>query len=202
MQPDRRPNYWQRDPDEATQVPLEPVELPAASQPPAAEMIQPDEPTRFVDEPPVSWTASEYIHLEKNGLWYVLFAVVVLGLIAVDFFLLKSWSFSVLVIVMAAAVIVYARRPPRTIQYTLSGKQGLYIGERLYNFGEFKAFGLIRDAEHHSIMLIPIKRFSPGVSVYFPEEAGEKIVDILGARLPMESLKLDAIDLIVRRLRL
>jgi len=61
---------------------------------------------------------------------------------------------------------------------------------------------LIRDGEHHSIMLIPIKRFAPGVSVYFPEEVGEKIVDILGARLPMEILKLDAIDLIVRKLRL
>jgi len=103
---------------------------------------------------------------------------------------------------MAASVIVYSRRPPRSIQYTLSGKQGLYIGERLYNLADFKAFGLIRDGEHHSIMLIPIKRFAPGVSVYFPEEAGEKIVDILGLRLPMEILKLDAIDIIVRKLRL
>jgi hypothetical protein len=51
-------------------------------------------------------------------------------------------------------------------------------------------------------MLIPTKRFSPGLSVYFPEEAGERIVDILGTRLPMETLKLDAIDIIVRRLRL
>ncbi len=151
---------------------------------------------------PIRWTASEYIHLDKNGLWYVIFALVVLGLIASDVFVLKSWTFSLLVIVMAFAVIVYIRRPPREIQYTLSGKQGLYIGERLYNFSDYKAFGLIRDGEHHSIMLIPVKRFATGVSVYFPEEAGEKIVDILGSILPMENLKLDAIDLIVRRLRL
>jgi hypothetical protein len=38
--------------------------------------------------------------------------------------------------------------------------------------------------------------------VYFPEEAGEKIVDILGQRLPMETLKLDMIDILVRKLRL
>jgi hypothetical protein len=78
----------------------------------------------------------------------------------------------------------------------------LYIGEKLYHFNEFKAFGLIKDREHHSIMLIPTKRFAAGVSVYFPEEVGEKIVDILGARLPMEPLKLDAVDIIVRKLRL
>jgi hypothetical protein len=123
-------------------------------------------------------------------------------LISVDVFFLKSWTFSILVIVMAFAVIIYTRRPPRTLTYALSGSQGLYVGERLYHFDEFKAFGLIKDGEHNSIMLIPTKRFAPGVSVYFPPEAGEKIVDILGQRLPMEELKLDAIDIVVRKLRL
>jgi hypothetical protein len=72
----------------------------------------------------------------------------------------------------------------------------------LYHLTDFRAFGLIKDGDNHSIMLIPIKRFSPGVSVYFPEEAGEQIVDILGQRLPMEELKLDVVDIIVRKLRL
>jgi len=155
-----------------------------------------------IDDAPINWMAQEYIHMEKNALWYVLFAVVVLSLIALDIFLLKSYTFSALVIVMAIAVIVFARRPPRTIQYTLSGRQGLYVAEKLYRFEDFKAFGLIKDGEHNSIMLIPTKRFAPGVSVYFPEEAGEEIVDILGARLPMQPLKLDALDILVRQLRL
>jgi len=103
---------------------------------------------------------------------------------------------------MAVAIVIYIRRPPRTLTYALSPAQGLYVGETLYNFNDFKAFGLIKDGEHHSIMLIPRKRFSPGVSVYFPEEAGERIVDILGQRLPMETLKLDIVDLVVRKLRL
>jgi hypothetical protein len=103
---------------------------------------------------------------------------------------------------MAIAVVIYIRRPPRTLTYALSGKQGLYVGERLYLYEDFRSFGLIRDGDHHSIMLIPRKRFAPGVSVYFPDEAGERIVDILGKRLPMEELKLDVIDLLVRKLRL
>ena len=56
--------------------------------------------------------------------------------------------------------------------------------------------------QHYSIMLIPTKRFATGVSVYFPEELGERIIDLLGQRLPMENLKLDAIDILVRKLRL
>ena len=196
MNPEQKENYWQQDPDDIIETNT--PELNYVDETTEAAAQQPS----TIDDAPVSWVADEYVHGEKNGLWYVGFVLIVLGLIAVDVFLLKSWTFSVLVVVMAISVIVYARRPPRAIQYTLSGRQGLYIGEKLYNFADFKAFGLIRDGEHHSIMLIPIKRFAPGVSVYFPEDVGERIVDILGARLPIETLKLDAIDLIVRRLRL
>ncbi len=191
MNPDQKQNYWE--------------EKPAAVESADTEAVAPQTPSQRVQsvpDAPVSWTAGEYVHPEKNGLWYVLFVIIALGLIACDIFFIKSYTFSLLVVVMAAALVVYIRRSPRDIQYTLSAKQGLYIGERLYNLADFKAFGLIRDGEHHSIMLIPIKRFATGVSVYFPEEAGERIVDILGSILPMENLKLDMIDVLVRKLRL
>jgi hypothetical protein len=164
-----------------------------------------DQPIQsLAEDEPVYWSAKEYIHQEKNGLWFVVFGLVIVAFIALDIFVIQSffYSFSILIVVMAVAVIIYSRRPPRTIDYTLSGDQGLYVGDRLYHFSEFKAFGLVRDQGEHSIMMIPVKRFSPGLTVYFPEEAGEKIVDIFGARLPMQDLKLDAIDVIVRKLRL
>lgn len=205
MQPEQQSNYRQHDPNE----PEKPEELemytPEPFEGPEIQETQtktrPPEPGRS-DEEPVHWQASEYINQEKNWLWFIIFGIVVLGLIATDVFLFRSYTFSILVTVMAIAVVIYSRRPPRQINYALSGNQGLYVGEKLYHFNEFKAFGLIQDGENHSIMLLPVKRFAPGVSVYFPEEAGEEIVDILGARLPMEKLKLDFIDIAVRKLRL
>lgn len=167
---------------------------------------QSSEPENLPQDPasnePVHWSANETIDADKGGLWFVALVVIALILIAGDIFWLKEFTFSILVVVMAAVIILYSRRPARLIDYTLSGEQGLYIGEKLYHFSEFKAFGLIRDQGQHSILLIPVKRFATGVSVYFPEESGEKIVDILGARLPMQELKLDMIDVIVRKLRL
>lgn len=204
MATDDRNNYWAQNPQEEATDPNQPV-VTAEQQPPEVPGqpdVQPPVAEDTPDNPPITWTAQEYIHLEKNVGWFVIFGIVVLGLVAVDIFLLKSWTFSALVIVMAIAIIVYIRRPPRTLTYALSPAQGLYVGERLYHFDEFRAFGLIKDGENHSIMLIPRKRFSPGVSVYFPEEAGERIVDILGQRLPMEDLKLDIVDVVVRKLRL
>lgn len=185
-------NYWQQEPSE------NPEEAPQEEQ----DFSEQPQPVDSPENPPITWTAQEYIHLDRNSLWYVIFTLVVLGFVAASIFLLQSWTFAALVIVMAVSLIIYMRRPPRTLTYALSPTQGLYIGERLYHFDDYKSFGLIQDAGEHSVMLIPRKRFSPGVSVYFPEEAGERIVDILGQRLPMENLKLDVVDIIVRKLRL
>jgi hypothetical protein len=195
MSPDQPTNYWQEeeDPDNKS------TESESATSP---KTMRPSEQLKAGDDTMVNWAASEYIHLEKNGLWYVLFAAVALTLIATDIFLIRSYTFSALVIVMVIAVIVYSRRPSHTIQYALSGKQGLYIGEHLYHFSDFRAFGLVQDNENHSIMLIPTKRFSASLQIYFPKEVGEKIVDILGTRLPIQPLKLDIIDVVVRKLHL
>ena len=203
MATDEQNNYWAQNPDEQPVEGQEPVVndeqiAPVATNQSVETLVIEDTP----ENPPITWTAQEYIHLDRTPGWFILFAVIVLALVAVDIFFLKSWTFSVLVVVMAVAIIVYIRRPPRTLTYALSPVQGLYVGERLHAMNEFRAFGLIKDGDNHSIMLIPRKRFSPGVSVYFPEEAGERIVDILGQQLPMEELKLDVVDLVVRKLRL
>jgi len=151
---------------------------------------------------PVHWVAKEYIYRDKNPLWFIIFTVVVFAFISLDVFLIKSYTFSILVVVMAASLIIYSRRPPREINYTLSGKQGLYIGEQLYHFSEFKSFSLLHEDGNDSLILVPIKRFLPAISVFFPRDAGEAIVDILGARLPMGQSKLDMIDIIARKLRI
>lgn len=172
-----------------------------------AETLQPDvqpEPTpseQLSETEPVQWQAAEYHHHEKNTPWFLVFGIVVVVLIAVAVFVIKSWTFAVLIPVMAVALAVFSRRPPRMMDYVLSSK-GLYINDTLHNFSEFKGFGVIHDGDEYSVMLIPVRRFQPSVSVYFPEDAGESIVDMLGVRLPMQPLQLDAFDKIVRALRM
>jgi hypothetical protein len=78
----------------------------------------------------------------------------------------------------------------------------LYVNDQLYPYTEFKGFGVIRDGQEYSIMMLPVKRFRPGISIYFPEEAGEPIVDLLGSRLPMQEMKLDFFDQIIHKLRI
>jgi hypothetical protein len=229
MQPDRNPTDWQPPKEQPSQAPYAttPLESPEANKEPVVTLTPDEAPqstpqalpmaedtTQSVNPPqeepqapqapeaePIRWQAHEYIHHEKNASWFIIFSVVVLVLIAVAIFLIQSVTFAILIPVMAAALVVYSHRPPRIIDYTLS-HQGLHANDTLYSFSEFKAFGVIHDGPEYSVMLVPTKRFRPGVTVYFPEEAGEAIVDLLGARLPMQELHLDAIDRLIRKLRI
>jgi hypothetical protein len=150
---------------------------------------------------PVQWQAPEYLHYEKHPLWFVGFGVVVVILTVAAIFLIQSWTFAILIPVMAVALIAYSHRPPRVMDYVVSGK-GIYINDTLHPFAEFKSFGVIHDDAEYSVAFIPVRRFRPSLTVYFPEDKGEAIVDFLGVRLPMQPLKLDAFDKIVRFLGL
>lgn len=223
MQPDRNPSDEQSQKVQPTPLPdytPSPTNAPVNAAPTVSlapdiltqpESVAPsedelDEAPETADEDasasePVHWQAHEYVHHEKNAVWFIVFGLVTLSLMAIAIFVIKDLSFAILVPVMAAALLVYTYRPPRLLDYTLS-KHGLHVNDRLYSFNEFKGFRVVHDGQEYSIMLVPTKRFKLGVSVYFPEDAGEAIVDMLGARLPMEDFHLDLVDKITRKLRL
>lgn len=148
----------------------------------------------------INWEAEEYIVREKTSWWYVGLIVVGLVLSGVAI-LLQAWTFLAVIVLSVVALIVYAMRPPRMLRYSLTNK-GLSEGDRLYSYDDFKAFGILREGNHFAIVLTPRKRFSPRVTVFFPEAQGEAIVDAFGARLPMEEVKLDMLDKLIKFLRI
>lgn len=187
-------------------APVAPLPSPTPSATPAAAPPEPEEPMVATGQPlqqptiDLHWEASEYIHHTKNFSWYFVYVAVMLVLLALAYFVTHSWTFIALVIVMSIAIGIYANRPPRTLHYGLTNS-GIQIDQTVYKYADFRAFGIMNDGGLYSIMLIPAKRFLPAVSIYFAEDDGEDIVDILGARLPMEEIHLDVVDRLVRRLR-
>ena len=153
------------------------------------------------DQALLRWEGTEYLHHDRGALWYGIFGLIAIALMVAAIIVVHSLTFALLIPVMAVALIVYVRRPPTVLQYTLSHK-GLHVNDRLYTYDEFKAFGIVSHEGAHSVVLIPRKRFQIGQTVYFPEEVGEPLVDMLAARLPMKELQLDAVDRFLARIRL
>lgn len=194
-----------------TEAPLEPqtppVE-PVQPQPTATELVATPEASLLVSEPmgrPVEtqsgleWRASEYIEHEKSVKWFIVLGVVTLALAAVALFVMKNYTFALLLVVMGIAIAVWAKRPAAELFYRLEAT-GVRINDKFFSMHDFRSFGLLQDGALYAVQLLPTKRFSPGVTVYFPHELGEQIVDTLGASLPMEDLQPDWIDKISRKL--
>lgn len=186
----------------ATTVAQQAAELPAQESPDqhdtTNDMTTDDLPD---DEILIRWQALEYMQHQHEPIWYVGFGATVLILIAVAIFVFKSPTFAVLVPVMAVALALYVRRPPATIDYTVSRK-GIHVNDRLCTFDQFKSFSVVRQETTNHVVLIPRKRFQLGQNIYFPTEIGEKLVDMLAARLPMKEASPDIIDKLLAKLRL
>ena len=148
----------------------------------------------------VNWEAREYIEYKKNTGWSVGLAIVTVALCAIAI-LMQQWTFLLLIVVAVIALLTYTMRSPRLLHYSLSDK-GLSEGNNLYLFNDFRSFGVLNENNHYSIVLMPKKRFGTRVTVYFPETEGEQIVDVFGSKLPMEPVKLDLLDRLVRFLRI
>ena len=149
---------------------------------------------------PVSWEAEEYITKDHPVGWYFGLAIVSIGLSALAIWL-QGWTFLALIVISVFAILVFSLRPPRKLNYTIDN-EGITEGKILHKYEDYKAFGILKEGEHFSAILIPKKRFGMSTKVYFPEGSGEAIVDQLGAHLPMEEVKLDFLDKIVNFLRI
>lgn len=150
----------------------------------------------------VSWTASEFIEHAKSLNWYLVLGIAgLLGSIVV-YFLTKDIVSTVVIAVVALLFGVYAATSkPRVLPYEISAN-GIQIGPKLYMYADFKTFSLLHEGNAFSkVELMPLKRFAPSVSMYFPPEEEEKIVRTLSEYLPYEDRKPDATDRLLNKLR-
>jgi len=207
MQPQGGNNFWQPQgeqspepvqnpsvPVSSPQIPVTPPLQPAQIQP------QPASTPPLQTAPYISWQASEYVHHEKQALWFVALFGGAAVLLLVSLLLVQSITFAILIVVMAVVAAVFAVRPPRIMSYELSD-DALQINGKPFLYQDFRNFGIIQEGPLYSALLIPRKRFMPMVTLYFPADNGEVIVDMLGSHLPMEHVELDAMDKLTRKLR-
>lgn len=155
-----------------------------------------------VDQEPevaFSWQASEYVHHHKTAGWYAALGAVIAVLI-VFAILFQLWLYIGVFLAMGGALVVYARKPPRTMLYELS-TEGINIDGKIFPFADFRSFGVLPDDEWHSIDLEPAKSFRPRIMMLFDPEDMDEIVGHLELHLPRADRQLDVIERITKLLR-
>ncbi len=158
---------------------------------------QPDQPNQAT---PPALSAAQYVHHEKHALWYGLYVLGTLLLSAVVYFTTKDILSTIIVFVAILGLILFASRKPGVQAYTIDG-DSLQIGQKVYYLHDFKAFSVVEEGAAAEVMLYPLKRLFPMVSVYVDPDQIDDLADYLSEYLPFEPHKSDAVDSLLRRIR-
>lgn len=148
----------------------------------------------------VSWTASEFVSHQKSITWFMGLGAAIICVSAGLYFLTRDRVSAVLVFISGAVFGVFAARQPRVLEYTLN-HGGLQVGPKFLPYERFKSFSIIEEGPIHSILLMPLQRFMPPLTIYYDPNDEENIVNVLGSYLPHEDRAHDMIDRLMRKIR-
>ncbi len=173
----------------------QPVDPVSAPQPQSAPTDKPENGLEGI-----FWKASEFIDHQKSSLWFLglIAATIVVGLLM--YLLTRDILATIVVLVAGATAAVFANKKPRTLSYTLL-PSAIKIEGKTYHYEDFRSFSVIQDGALFSVVLQPVKRLMPPLTIYFDHSDGEKIFDALAQHLPHEEKELDFVDKMMRKIR-
>ncbi|HIA92229.1 TPA: hypothetical protein EYO12_03920 [Candidatus Saccharibacteria bacterium] len=152
------------------------------------------------DDMLLNWEASEYVMHHKTPLWYASLAGAAIALSGLLYWITGDILTVLVILLMTAALAVYATRQPQTLRYSMSDST-IVVGHKEFHFTDFKSFSIIHDGSFYSINMVPTKRFAPPLSIYFDEKDADKIMEIMTRHLPHVEKEPDPIDKLSKYLR-
>ena len=159
-----------------------------------------DVPPQQTNFETIRWQTAESV-APKSVSWYAISAVLGAALVAMVALLTRDIASTVTVFIALVILLLYAARKPRTQAYRLDGS-GIEIGSKTYDIHMFKSFSVDEHGSQVNIVLMPLKRFMPAVTLPLEEASSRQVVDVLATLLPFEEYKPDFIDTLTRKIRL
>jgi hypothetical protein len=136
------------------------------------------EPALEDTEPLLTWTAAEFVAHDKSARWYALLALVIVLLATVSYLISRDKVTTAVIAICGILFAIYAGHKPRQLQYSIDS-YALTIGIKRYPFGSFRSFTVTHDGPVTSVTLMPLKRFSPSLTLYFDVDADGPVTDVL-----------------------
>lgn len=181
---------WQYKPEQGTGTVSGPLSSPA-----------PNLPENRTSQPQdVTWTASEFVAHAKGFSWFAMLVVGTAALTAITWFVTQDYISVGVIIVLAILLGVAATRQPRVLEYRVDN-EGIEIAGKFFSYADFRSFSIMPEGAFSSIMLVPLRRFAPPLSIYYDPTDEEKIVSVISQHLPLEERQHDMIDRFARRIR-
>jgi hypothetical protein len=149
----------------------------------------------------LTWSAKEFIEHDRGSGWYTMLVLGSAAIALVIYFITRDYFAVGATIVVGIIAAVYASHKPKELSYELTNKM-IKVGERTYSYSAFKSFSVAHEGEHTSIVLEPVKRLVPPMTLYFPPEMEDQVADAIGNRLPMQTHQPSVTERLAHRLRI
>ncbi len=144
----------------------------------------------------LQWTATDGMHQQSAG-WLAILGIGVVILAALVYLVTRDKVSTGSIVLAVLLFGVYSLRKTQTLQYQMDN-DGIAIGQKLYPYAQFRSFSVVEPGD---IVLMPLKRFMPLLTISYAPDMEERVIAMLADRLPMETYKRDAMDALIRKLR-
>lgn len=139
------------------------------------------------------WEALEFGESsERTPSWYLGVGFVLLAFVAYSIYQ-GEWIRVGVAVMIAVVLVLMLRMKPRTFSHALT-EEGMLVGGKVYSYGKYKAFGIVRGMEGSRMVVIPTQRLSPGLSLQLGGADVEKIRAIMTRFLPEQEMDEDVVD--------
>jgi hypothetical protein len=150
-------------------------------------------------EAEISWVAPEFVQHDKNAGWYVTLLAATVIACGVFYVLSRDLVSAVMILVVMVIACVYSLRKPKNIQYGLNDR-GMTIGVKNSFYGNFRSFTASHEGNFINITFIPLQRFSLPIGLCVDQQDGDKVVNFLADRLPLEKHNPDMLERLMLRI--
>lgn len=162
-----------------------------------------DDESQFEDEEEpsqeITWSASEFVHREKSPMWYGALAGLGIAAAVGSYFLFHDIITAVMMVVITIAFGIVAARRPKVQQYAIADG-GIQVNQQFHDFADYRAFSVVDEGAVRSIVLLPLKRFGFGLTVYAPPELEEDVFEAIADHLPFLDNYKDPLENLLRRI--
>jgi hypothetical protein len=181
----------------------QPTPQPSAPQQPTVQASPPPAPAPqqpAKDSQEISWTASEFISNHKSPSWYITLLAFVSVVAGLTYVFTGDYISTGTIVIVGVLFAILAGKQPRQLSYSLD-TSGITIGGKFYPYEMFKSFTILEEGAIGCINLLPLKRFMPELSVYYPPEEEEKIINVLTGSLPNDQKPEQSFDKLMKKIR-
>lgn len=149
----------------------------------------------------LEWEAFEYMDKEKTMLWYVIFGIVFIFILAYCL-ITRDFFGAGFCVILAICLVVYKTQQPSKFHYRIT-QFGLYINNKPYSFDTIHSFTLNTSREPKMVSFIFTKAYMPELSIVLGKTDPLTIKQVLGDYIPEDPDRVDTLTTkIIRFLKL